>query len=227
MVGVQTGAALGVANKVRFYTPVGGALGTGPFDGEVFAGGCIHDVDKREHQGVVVAGASGDAGLALITPGTATATPIAGSKLTGSGFVTIATQGTTEKRFAGTRLQATGTVVFEAVLAPGVSGLELVERTEVEAAAPPVKILAGKLDRDDDSDLMWDMAVGTRRRLFQVSLAKQVGGAPLTAITSGPGAIVTANASVIDFLAADLNGHGTDETIVFTSSSVTIYTPDE
>jgi hypothetical protein len=113
------------------------------------------------------------------------------------------------------------------VLAPGVSGFELIERTEVEAAAPPVKIIAGKLDRDGDTDLMWDMAVGTRRRLFQVSLAKQVGGAPLTAITSGPGAIATANASVIDFLAADLNGHGSDETIVFTSSGVTIYTPDE
>ena len=227
LVGVQTGAGLDVTNKVRFYTTAGAPLGIAAFDGTVLDGGCIHDVDKREHQGVVLAGPSGDAGLALIAPGATTVTPIAGARLTGSGFVTIESQGMVEKRFAGTRLQATGTVVVESVLALEGGAFKLVERTEVEAAAPPVKIIAGKLDRDPDTDLMWDMAIGARRRMFQVSLAKKVGGAPLTAMTSGPGVVAAANATELDFVAADLNGRGSDEMIVFSAAAVTIFSPDE
>jgi hypothetical protein len=227
LVGVQTGTALGVANQVRLYTLAGAALGTGPVDGEVFSGGCLHDVDKREHQGVVVAGPNGDAALELITPGSQALTQIMSAKFTGSGFVTIETQGTIEKRFAGTRVQASGTVVFEAVLAPQAGSYMLVERTEVEAAAPPEKILAGKLDRDGDSDLIWDMGIGARRRVFQVSLAKQVGGAPLTAMTSGPGGLSATIANPTDFVVADLNGGGADEVVLFTQGSVAIYSPDE
>jgi hypothetical protein len=227
LVAVQTGSALGVANKVQVFTVAGMAGPSGASDGEVFSGGCVDDVDKKEHQGVVVAGAGGDAGLELITPGSQTLTPIMSAKFTGSGFVTIESQGVIEKRFAGTRLQATGTVVFEAVLAPQGTTYMLVERTEVEAAAPPEKILAGKLDRDGDTDLMWDMGIGARRRVFQVSLAEQVGGDPLTAMTSGPGALSTATATPTDFVVGDLNGHGYDEMVLFTQSMVTIYSPDE
>lgn len=228
LVAVQTGTALGVTNQVRVFSVAGVPSPAGPSDGEVFSGGCVHDVDRKEHQGVVVAGAGGDAGLELIMPGSQALTPIMSAKFTGSGFVTIATQGMIEKRFAGTRLQATGTVVFEAVLAPQGSSYMLVERTEVEAAAPPEKILAGKLDRDGDTDLIWDMGIGARRRLFQVSLAEQVGGVPLTAMTSGPGgALSTATATPTDFVVGDLNGKGADEMVVFTQSTVTIYSPDE
>jgi hypothetical protein len=228
LVAVQTGTALGVANKVQVFTVAGATSLSGPSDGEVFSGGCVHDVDHKEHQGVVVVGTGGDAGLELITPGSQTLTPIVNTKFTGSGFVTIATQGTIENRFAGTRLQATGTVVFEAVLAPQGNSYMLVERTEVEAAAPPGKILAGKLDRDGDTDLIWDMAISARRRLFQVSLAEQVGGVPLTAMTSGPGAVLaTSTATPTDFVVGDLNGKGADEMVVFTQSAVTIYSPDE
>ena len=227
LVAVQTGTALGVANKVQVFTAAGAAGQSGPSDGEVFSGGCLHDVDRKEHQGVVVASAGGDAGLELITPGSQTLTPIMSAKFTGSGFVTIASQGMIEKRFAGTRLQATGTVVFEAVLAPQGTSYMLVERTEVEAAAPPEKILAGKIDRDGDTDLMWDMGIAARRRVFQVSLAEQVGGAPLTAMTSGPGALATATATATDFVVGDINGKGSDEMVLFTQSAVTIYSPDE
>jgi hypothetical protein len=227
LVAVQTGTALGGGGQVRIFTAAGAPLGSGPSDGEVFSGGCIHDVDKKEHQGVVVAGGGGDAGLELITPGSQTLTPIMSPKFTGSGFVTIESQGVIEKRFAGTRLQATGTVVFESVLAPVGASYNLVERTEVEAAAPPAKIIAGKLDLDSDTDLMWDMGIGTRRRVFQVSLAEHVGGAPLTAMTSGPGGVAAITATPTDFVVGDLNGKGADEMILFTQSAVTIYSPDE
>lgn len=227
LVAVQTGTALGIANQVRIFTVAGAALGSAPTDGEVFSGGCLHDIDRKEHQGVVVSGAGGDAGLELITPGSPTLTPIMSEKFTGSGFVTIESQGVIEKRFAGTRLQATGTVVFESVLAPQGSSYMLVERTEVEAAAPPEKIIAGKLDLDSDTDLMWDMGIGARRRVFQVSLAEQVGGVPLTAMTSGPGGGTATAANPTDFVVGDLNGKGADEMILFTQSAVTIYSPDE
>lgn len=232
LVGVQTGAVLGINNQVQFFRPDGTAVNAaGP--GEVLSGGCIHDVDKREHQAVVASGpgANGEAVLELINPnpppGAPIATPISSAKLTGSGFITVEAQGATEKRFAGTRLQASGTVVFEAVLAPQGNAYMLVERTEVEAAAPPEKIIAGKLDRDGDTDLMWDMGVGARRRAFQVSLAEQVGGAPLTAITSGPGGFAATTSNPTDFTVADLNGKGTDEMVLFTSSTLAIYSPDE
>jgi hypothetical protein len=229
LVGVETGTALGVADQVQFFLPSGAAVGPAPSDGEVFSGGCLHDTDKNEHQGVVVAGASGDAGLALIVPGSQTPMPINAARFTGSGFVTVTTQGVVEKRFAGTRLQAAGTVVFEAVLAPegGSGGFMLLERTEVDAAAPPERIIAGKLDGDGDTDLMWDMGIGARRRVFQVSLAERIGGVPLTAMTSGPGTPAATAASATEFAVADLNGKHTDEMILYTQSAVTIYSPDE
>lgn len=72
---------------------------------------------------------------------------------------------------------------------------------------------------------MWDMPVGLRRRLFQVSLAKQVSGVPLSAMTSGP---VAASALLdSDFLVGDLDGQGVDEMVVFTQGAVTIYSADQ
>jgi hypothetical protein len=74
---------------------------------------------------------------------------------------------------------------------------------------------------------MWDIVGGARRKLFQVSLAEQVSGAPLTAITSGPagptGATITAP---IDFLTGNLDGQRTDKLVLFTPGMVTIYAPD-
>jgi len=225
LVGVQTGTVLGLANQVQIFTPAGAPVGD-PIAGELFSGGCVHDVDHLEHQAVVVAGANGDTAVALLAPGATAVTPIAAVRLTGSGFVTIASQGAVEKRFAGARLGATGTVVFEAVLAHQGSSYTLVERTEVEAAAPPDRIAAGRLDGDGDSDLMWNMAIGARRGIFQVSLAAQVRGAPLTAVTSGP-VVASTSATPGDFLTADLNGRQIDEMVLYTQSAVTIYTPDE
>jgi len=219
LIGIQTGTLI---SNIQFFTPAGVPV-TERQPGEVFSGGCVADVDGHDHQAVVVAGLLGDAGLVLINGSSRTA--IAGAKLTGSGFVEAEDQGGIEKRFAGTRVQASGTVVFEAVLAPDAGSFKLVERSEVEAAAPPTKIVSGQLDQDGDTDLMWDMAVGARRRIFQVALAKQVGGAGLTAITSGP---VTSNAAVeTDFLVGDFIGRHVDEMVVFTQSTVTIYSPDQ
>jgi hypothetical protein len=74
---------------------------------------------------------------------------------------------------------------------------------------------------------MWDMGIAARRRVFQVSLAARVGGAPLTAMTSGPGGLAATTANPTDFVVGDLDGKGFDEMIVFTQSTATIYSPDE
>jgi hypothetical protein len=226
LVGIETGAVAAVLDKEAFYPVTGGAPVSAPVDGSVFSGGCVCDVDKQEHQAVVVTGTGGDATLVLVTAaGQMQAIP--STRLTGSGFVAVDSQGVSEKRFAGTRLQASGTVVFEAVLAPEGSSYKLVERTEIDAAAPPMKIVGGKLDQDGDTDLMWDMAAGARRRLFQVSLAEQVDGAPLTAITSGPAGPTGATATTaLDFVVGNLDGQRTDKLVLFTPTTVTIYAPD-
>jgi hypothetical protein len=224
LVGVQTTTGT-LASRQQFFSPAGAPVEAAPQDGEILSGGCVADIAMREHQAVVVGGANGFAVLVLLS-GTGRM-QIPGLKATGSGFVAVETQGVIEKRFVGTRLQATGTVVFEAVLAPAVkSAFRLIERTEVEAAAPPGKIIGGKLDADGDTDLMWDLNTGLRRRVFQVSLAKRVNGAPLTAMTSGPVPFAAANTASYDFLAGDLDGQHTDEMVVFTSGEVTIYSPD-
>src|SRR5262249_5301895 len=156
LVGIETGPAVADAlDKQAFYS-TSGALVSGPTDGAILSGGCVCDVDKKEHQAVVIAAANDTvAGLVLINSAGQTLT-VPGTKLTGSGFVTAQSQGMIEKRFAGTRLQAAGTVVFQAVLAPDAGSFKLVERSEVDAAAPPNKIIGGKLDRDGDSDLIRD-----------------------------------------------------------------------
>jgi hypothetical protein len=226
LVAVQTGVTT-LANKLQIFTPTGTPRTTPAVPGEVFSGGCVADVDKKEHQAVVVSDGSSDASanLVLITPDPTNRMAIPGSKLTGSGFVAVETQGAVEKRFAGTRLQASGTVVFEAVLALENGMYKLVERTEVDAAAPPSKIIGGKLDQDGDTDLMWDMIAGARRRVFQVSLAKQVSGVPLTAMTSGPTGSTAA--AMADFIAGDLNGRRSDELVLISAAQVTIYSADE
>jgi hypothetical protein len=74
---------------------------------------------------------------------------------------------------------------------------------------------------------MWDMVAGARHRLFQVSLARQVSGAPLTAITSGPLAPNATTATpATDFLVGDLDGKAPDEIVLVTASTVTIYSAD-
>jgi hypothetical protein len=214
--------------STAYYLPSGAAAGLAP-TGEMYAGGCVADVDKQEHQAVVTVGPFGTppsptAALFVVQGGVLTA--VTATKLTGSGFIATSNQGVAETRFAGTRVQASGVVVVQAVLALEGQSYRLVERSELAAAGAPTKILAGKLDQDADTDLIWDIAVG-RQRLFQMALAKQASGAPMTALTSGPNASLAGTAVIpADFFVADLNGHGTDELIVVTGTSATVYAPD-
>ena len=86
-------------------------------------------------------------------------------------------------------------------------------------------IIGGRVDTDAATDLLWDISVPlTRRKLFQVSLGKQVLGAPLTAITSGPSS--TGLNDSVGFVVGDLNGKGADEVVLFTANGATIYSPD-
>jgi hypothetical protein len=229
LVGVETGPAIADAlDKTTFFT-ANGTQAIGPTDGELLSGGCVCDVDGNEHQAVVVAGPGDTAAALVLVTAANQMQPIPGTRLAGSGFINVEDHGMTEKRFAGTRLQASGTVVFEAVLAPDAGSFKLVERTELDAAAPPSKIIGGKLDQDPDTDLMWDMNAGLRRaRAVQVSLARRehVSDEPLTAMTSGAPGTTSAATAAFDFLVGDLDGQLTDEMILFGASAVMIYSAD-
>jgi hypothetical protein len=229
LVGVNTGPPVAVGNNgegYAFFSPGGIAIGA-LTPGEVLSGGCIDGVDGQTRQAVVLTDAQGATGIAVVNADKSR-TMIPDTKLNGSGFIAVSASGASEQRLAGTRLQATGTVVFEAVLSPEViqntATFRLVERTEVDAAAPPIKILSGKLDQDANTDLIWDMTAGVRKHDFQVSLAKQVQGDPLTAITSGAQDSSAAGAAS-DFTIGDFDGNGVDEIVLFTAGSVTIYQP--
>ncbi|HET9626527.1 MAG TPA: hypothetical protein VFP84_34430 [Kofleriaceae bacterium] len=230
LVGVTTSPPLapGVLflESYMFYTPGGAAVMPSAPQGEALSGGCVAGIDGQTRQAVVIASQqTGNVPTLFVLGADRAQAAVAGGRLDGSGFVTVTAGGATEQRLAGTRLQASGTVVFEAVLAPSgdaASPFSLVERTEVDAAAPPIKILGGLLDHDADSDLIWDIGTGARKRDFQVSLARQVGGAPLTAITSGPAVDAGVTA---DFTVGDFDGNGVAEVALFTPGSVTIYQP--
>jgi hypothetical protein len=229
LVGVNTSPPVAVGNSTQTYalfSPGGIAVGT-VTQGEVLDGGCVDGVDGQTRQAVVLTDSMGTTGISVFNSDK-TRTAIPDTKLNGSGFIAISAGGASEQRFAGTRLQATGTVVFEAVLSPITTpsgpSFRLVERTEIDAAAPPIKILSGKLDQDADTDLMWDMTAGVRKHDFQVSLAKQIQGDPLTAITSGT-TDSSAAGTASDFTIGDFDGNGIDEIVLFTAGSVTIYQP--
>jgi hypothetical protein len=230
LVGVTTSPPIAVGTSVletyTFFTP-GGIVVSASTSGEALSGGCIDGVDGQTRQAVVTTTAAGDPVLSVFGADKSRV-PVQDTKLNGSGFIAVSAGGASEQRFAGTRLQATGTVVFEAVLAPTTTAdntpsFKIVERTELDAAAPPLRILSGKLDADADTDLIWDMAAGARKRDFQISLAKQLQGAPLTAITSGPPASASTNA--IDVAIGDFDGNGIDEIALFTAGNVTFYQP--
>lgn len=208
--------AVGSAAAVQLFTPAGTNAMTLAGFSALSSGGCVSDVDGKQHQAIVAVSGTGDPMLFLLEN---TANGIAIKKNAGTGF--IATE-SGEQRFVGTRLEAEGSVVFEAVLA----GQNLVERAERASAAVPTSIASGRIDADNGYDLLWDIEVPlTGRKIFQMTLAKQVLGVPLTAITSGPNGAGVANG--VGFLVGDLNGKGVDEVILFTAAGATIYSPDQ
>lgn len=211
--------AIGTTASVQLFTPAGGSATTLAGFSELSSGGCVSDVVGTQHQAIVAVSGTGDPMLFVLNGFGAPNAGIAIKKNAGTGF--IATE-SGEQRFVGTRLEAEGSVVFEAVL----SGANLVERAELASAAVPTSIASGRIDADAGYDLLWDIEVPlTGRKIFQMTLAKQVLGVPLTAITSGPGGAGVANG--VGFIVGDLNGKGVDEVILYTAVGATIYSPDQ
>ena len=224
LVAVASGVAAGT---VRFFTPDGGGNILAPSLANLSSGGCVSDIDGSLHQAVVATqlsgGNLGDPALFVLSGANMQSQAIAIKKNAGTGF--IATE-SGEQRFVGTRLEAEGTVVFEAVLAKVGATFALVERAELAAAAPPASIVSGKIDADAGYDLIWDIGVPlSQRKIFQISLSKQVLGVPLTAITSGPTGTGINDAA--GFVVGDLNAKGVDEVILFSANAATIYSPDQ
>ena len=226
IVAVSSGLA-SATSTVRFFNAAGLGNIAAPMLTALASGGCVSDVDNTVHQAIVATLLTGtlvgDPSLFVLTGMAMQSQAIAIKKSAGTGFITTETG---ERRFVGTRLEAEGTVVFEAVLVKQGQSFGLVERAELAAAAPPNTIASGKLDADSGFDLVWDITVPlTRRKLFQVSLSEQVLGTPLTAITSG--GTSTGITDTVEFVVGDLNMRGVDEVLLFSANSATIYSPDQ
>lgn len=186
---------------------------------DLASAGCVSDIDGTVHQALVATTIGGDPALFVLLGSNQKSAAIAIKKNAGTGFITTETA---ERRFVGTRLEAEGTVVFEAVLVKQGNDFGLVERSELAAAAPPNTIVNGRIDSDVGTDLVWDISVPlTRRKLFQVSLSKQVLGTPLTAITSGSATLGISD--TVDFVVGDVTGDGLDDVVLYTQLGVTIY----
>ena len=97
---------------------------------------------------------------------------------------------TTERQLIGTTFDATGAQlarwVFEPAAAKGgaVGNKDrLIERSRQVAAASPRQLVTGQFDTDHEADLMWTFANRTELD-FQIAYAREVLGAPLSALTS-------------------------------------------
>ena len=209
---------------VDFYLPNGTYIPSASSVTDILGGGCISIVNGGVLR-AVAAVTTNNSDFALypvsMGGGSSGVTPIGSSKFSGAGFITM----DGEQQFAATRFDATGTVVVQDVLTGSAGNYDLLERREVEAASAPIRIAAGQLDNDTDPDLIWNMPNGLRN-LFQVSLAKTVDGAPLTAITSGGATLRMVDTTDTDFVVANLNGKGGDEVVLFSAGNVVIVSPD-
>lgn len=110
-----------------------------------------------------------------------------------------------EPRMVVSDFDATGAVLSTVIARTSANMSTFVQRTRQPAAAPPVQIIPAQLDADDRVDLVWHFAAGPRAASsIQVAYAREVEGAPLTAL-------FPTGATVVELLAADLNGDDFDE----------------
>lgn len=110
-----------------------------------------------------------------------------------------------EDRLVTSSFDTTGTVLSELIFLDS----KIVERTRISSASIPDRIVSGKFDGDDEADLVWNFAaiIGTQTN-FQVSYARTVDNAPLTALT-GPKDVL-----VDDMFTAEVTGDAFDDVII-------------
>jgi hypothetical protein len=110
-----------------------------------------------------------------------------------------------EDRMVAALFDASGTVVSELIFLDS----KLVERARIAAASVPDHIVSGHFDGDARADLLWDFSlVGAMQSNFQIAYAREVDGAPLTALTGGKQVVVS------EMFAADVTGDGFDDVAV-------------
>lgn len=114
----------------------------------------------------------------------------------------------TESRMLVTRVDASGVVVTEVVMAPDNAMRDLfVERARMPAAGVPDRIVVGQFDGDSDTDTLWN--IGNRRGAsFEVAYARSIGLDRLEALS----AVQPIGVTALD--AMDLSGDGHDDVMI-------------
>ncbi len=122
----------------------------------------------------------------------------------GVGFLRAGTVAEPEYQMVGTSFDIAGAKLIGWVLRPAGDTYHLIERQTIVAAAPPTTLLSGKLDGDDEPDLLWAIR-GARTTTLQLSYGQPIeDGSRLSSLV--PLGIELASLDV-----GDLDGNGFDD----------------
>jgi hypothetical protein len=141
---------------------------------------------------------------------------------TGVAFLQVSTATKPESQMIGTTFDVNGAELVGWVLRPTFDGntFLLIDRQHIVAAAPPTQIHVGKLDGDDEPDLVWNIR-GVRNSILQGSYAHRIeDGSRLSALASIPTIINDPTPIVIgsidEMVVGDLTGDGFDDIVGIT-----------
>lgn len=135
----------------------------------------------------------------------------------GVGFLRAGTATKPEMQMVGTAFDIAGAELVGWVLRPTFDGNTylLIDRQRIVAASPPEDILVGKLDSDDEPDLVWTIR-GGRSALMQVSYGHAIeDGSRLSAITP-------INNIIEEVALGDATGDGFDDLLGVTATSFVV-----
>jgi hypothetical protein len=137
----------------------------------------------------------------------------------GLAFLRAGTATKPENQMIGTTFDVNGAELVGWVLRPttDIDTFLLIDRQHIVAAAPPTQIHIGKLDGDDEPDLVWNIR-GVRSSILQGSYAHTIeDGSRLSALASLPTVINDPTpvliGSIDELVVGDLTGDGFDDVV--------------
>jgi hypothetical protein len=147
--------------------------------------------------------------LLACTSSTCTESMLELTKGAGVGFT-----GGGEPRLIATSVDATGVVLVQSVFSPAGGPIE---RSRMAAASIPDRVVVGQLDKDTDTDVLWDIS-SRQGTSFEVAYGRTVGstGQALEALDPAQ------SPDVLSMQTGDLDGNGFDDLVVLSAPGIAI-----